>query len=229
MNLYMIVEGDRTETQVYPAWLGVLAPHMTRVDNPWNAVNNNYYLFSGSGIPSIYNHVANAVEDIINMDNIGIHYDYLLICLDSEGIDIPIVEAEVYSKLEERNIKLKNTELVVCVHKVCMESWFLGNRKFFKNNPQDPRFLRYIGFYNVSSSNPEDMTSLDSELTYAQFHYEYLRLMFRERGITYSKKNPGEVMSSSYLDQLIKRTEQTGDLKTFRAWYDFVLKCINKQ
>ena len=229
MNLYMIVEGDRTELQVYPEWLKILSPHIQRVSNPREAVNDNYYLFSGGGIPSIYNHIANAAEDIVNMDKEGVHYDYLLVCLDTEGEEVSTVESEVYAKLEEHGIELKNTELVVCVQKVCMESWFLGNRKFFKNNPQDPQLLRYIDFYNVYISNPEDMTSLDEEMTYAQFHYEYLRLMFRERNITYSKRNPGDVMTKSYLEQLVKRTEQTNDLRTFKKWYDFVQKYINKQ
>ena len=71
--------------------------------------------------------------------------------------------------------------------------------------------------------------SLDEEMTYAQFHFEYLRLMFRERNITYSKRNPGDVMTKSYLEQLVKRTEQTNDLMTFKKWYDFVQKYINKQ
>ena len=32
MNLYFLVEGRRTERWVYPAWLGYLLPHFTRVD-----------------------------------------------------------------------------------------------------------------------------------------------------------------------------------------------------
>ena len=31
MNLYMIVEGKKTETSVYPAWLSILAPNLQRV------------------------------------------------------------------------------------------------------------------------------------------------------------------------------------------------------
>lgn len=107
MNLYMIVEGDKTELQVYPEWLKLLSPHIHRVYTPHEAVNDNYYLFSGGGIPSIYHHIANAAEDIVALENKGIHYDYLLVCMDSEGQSVNDVEERVYSVLEERGIKIK--------------------------------------------------------------------------------------------------------------------------
>lgn len=229
MNLYMIVEGDKTELQVYPEWLKLLSPHINRVSTPQEAVNDNYYLFSGGGIPSIYHHIANAAEDIVALEDKGIHYDYLMVCMDSEGQSVNDVEERVYSVLEERGIEIKDTELVICVHKVCMETWFLGNRSVFKNNPQDPKLLSYVNFYNVGALNPEEMTAIDDELTYAQFHYKYLKLMFQERHMLYSKNNVTEVVKESYLAQLIRRVEETGDLRTFKKWYDFVQKYINKQ
>lgn len=64
MNAYVIVEGAQTETKVYPKWLEFIAPNIKRIDHISDFTDNNYYLFSGGGIPSIYNHVANAVEDI---------------------------------------------------------------------------------------------------------------------------------------------------------------------
>ena len=57
MNFYIVVEGDKTEMSVYPAWLTILAPTYTRIENAWEVNENNYYIFSGGGIPSIYTHV----------------------------------------------------------------------------------------------------------------------------------------------------------------------------
>ena len=68
---------------VYPAWLSILAPEYTKIDDAWKVGDNNYYIFSAGGIPSIYTHVKNAVMDINKINSTaGLHYDYLLVCLD---------------------------------------------------------------------------------------------------------------------------------------------------
>ena len=82
MNLYIIVEGEQTEMKVYPEWLHLLAPQLERVDDAWGIKtdSNSYYLFSAGGIPSIFNHVSNAVADIneINASS-DAKYDYLVV------------------------------------------------------------------------------------------------------------------------------------------------------
>ena len=35
MNIYIIVEGAETETKVYPEWLRLLVPDMSRIDDAW--------------------------------------------------------------------------------------------------------------------------------------------------------------------------------------------------
>ena len=85
MNLYIVVEGEQTETKVYPAWLQILVPQLHRIDDAWNLSENSdsYYLFSAGGIPSIYKHVSNAVADINEINACGKgKYDYLLMCID---------------------------------------------------------------------------------------------------------------------------------------------------
>ncbi len=73
MNVYIVVEGSQTEMQVYPAWLGILAPHLSRINNLDELTDNNYYLFTGGGIPSIFRHVSNAVADINSVNAGGAH------------------------------------------------------------------------------------------------------------------------------------------------------------
>lgn len=53
MNIYIIVEGERTETIVYPAWIiQLLAPKLKRIDDAWDVKGKRdcYYLFSAGGI-----------------------------------------------------------------------------------------------------------------------------------------------------------------------------------
>ena len=85
MNAYIVVEGEKTEMSVYPAWLSIIAPKMHRIDDARDLTNDSYYLFCGYGIPHIYRHVVNSVKDINEINSKGGNtYDYLMVCLDTE-------------------------------------------------------------------------------------------------------------------------------------------------
>lgn len=225
MNFYIVVEGDQTEMSVYPAWLSILAPTYTRIDNAWEVDENNYYIFSGGGIPSIFKHAKNAVLDINSINGKGgARYDYLLVCLDTEEESRDYILSKVIDELQANNVELQYAELVVFEHKVCMETWFLGNQGVFKNNPQNAEYLEYIKYFNVGRDNPEEMGNIDENrfATTAKFHLRYLKRMLEERNMTYSKNNTIAVQQQAYLQQLINRFEVTGHLATFGSWYEFV-------
>lgn len=225
MNCYIIVEGDKTEMSVYPAWLSLLAPSYTCIENAWDVNENNYYIFSGGGIPSIFTHVKNAVLDINSINNKGgARYDYLLVCLDTEMESRDYILKQIDYELKSHDVTLQDAKLIVFEHKVCMETWFLGNQAVFKDNPQNHDYLEYIKFYNVGSLNPEEMGNIDENRfsTTARFHIRYLKKMLEERNATYSKSNTVAVQQKSYLEQLIKRFEDTGHIATFGCWYEFV-------
>lgn len=189
MNLYIVVEGEQTETKVYPAWLQILVPQLHRIDDAWNLSENSdsYYLFSAGGIPSIYKHVSNAVADINEINACGKgKYDYLLMCIDVEEESRQYIEQKVQEQLKlDGNELSEPTKLVIFEHKICMES--------------------------------------DSCATKAQFHFQYLRLMFKERNMRYLKSNPGDVCKKGYLDKLIARYQETKHISSFGRWYDFIV------
>ena len=225
MNFYIVVEGDKTEMSVYPAWLSILAPAYSRIENAWDVNENNYYIFSAGGIPSIYDHVLNSVLDINSINSkAGPHYDCLLACLDTEEETREYHLNKIKEKMQSREISLIDAELVVFEHKVCMEAWFLGNQGVFKDNPQNAEYLEYIKYYNVGRDNPEVMGNMDENryATTAKFHLRYLKRMLEERNMTYSKNNTEDVQQRAYLLQLIKRYEETGHIATFGSWYEFV-------
>lgn len=225
MNFYIIVEGEKTEMSVYPAWLSLLAPAYTRIANFDDVNENNYYIFCGGGIPSIYTHVTNAVLDINEINSKGgPHYDYLLVCLDTEGENRDYIMQQIEKQLKSEGVSLQNAELVVFEQKVCMETWFLGNQSVFKENPQNPEYLDFIRYYNVGRDNPEEMGNMSEKkfTTTARFHVRYLKRMLEERNMTYSKNNTVDVQQSAYLQQLIKRYEETEHIATFGSWYEFV-------
>ena len=44
MNIYFLVEGNRTEKKIYPQWLTYLVPKLKRVKYHDEVTSNNYYL-----------------------------------------------------------------------------------------------------------------------------------------------------------------------------------------
>ncbi len=226
MNLYILVEGKQTEQQVYPEWLKHLSPKLERVKQ-YDLVNSNqYYLFSGNGYPSLLNHIENSIKDVNNHKV----FDYFIIVLDADDYSVDERKSEILNYIHRNNIVLnERVKLKIIVQNKCIESWFLANNKIFKKNPQDSELVKYIKHYDVSKHDPELMPKKqDYYGSVAHYHYKYLTLLFAEKQLRYTKNNPGEVMKSNYLTEIIRRSTKTGHLNSFT---DFVDLCgeINSQ
>jgi hypothetical protein len=244
MNFYFVFEG-KTEPIVYKKWLSVLLPDLTEVDS-FDAVNqNNYYYVSDMGVPSCYRVAANAIQDI----NAFPKYNYLVLFTDADRFTVAEKKAEadeqIKLELQDKPFKTlpENCQLEIIVQKVCIETWFLGNRNFFVRHPQNnPTLTQYIEYFDVSKSNPEDLASefvQDEEntkdifgyKTKALFHEGYLREIFKERSSAsnknfyYRKSTPREVQEKYYLEQLIARIDANSDhLLSFQEFIEFCLK-----
>jgi hypothetical protein len=226
MNIYFLVEGKRTERKVYPAWLAYLLPELQRVQSYDEVNKNNYYLFSGEGYPSIiYDHIPNAIEDIRSIGK----YNYFVVCLDAEESSVNDIREEVDSFLQSEKIEMGNTQMILIVQNRCIETWFLGNKKIYSRNPQNQPLLNYTRYYNVETDCPEKMGKYQNFNTHAQFHEAYLKALFEEKRISYSKRNPGAVLQEYYLQELRKRTEtQSEHLPSFQYFIEFC-KMIKSQ
>ncbi len=219
MNIYFLVEG-KTEAIVYPDWLAHLLPDFSRVKDAFDVRENNYFLFNGGGFPSLlHNHLRNTVEDINKINK----FDYLVICLDADDFSVEEREGEVLQFIENQSITLNNfTNLVIIVQNKCIKTWFLGNAKIFKQNPENEDLRNYIAFFDVSKQDPEQMYKPENyTATIAHFHEVYLKAMFQEHGLSYSKTNQREIQKKYYLDELILRNENTKHISTFGAFIDF--------
>lgn len=233
MNIYFLVEGAETEPKVYPKWLQHLLPSFQRVYTASQATSNNYYLFSGKGYERLLGTVLdNSIKDIILTNN----FDYLVICVDADNRTVEETISEVQTRIEEIKEKMKyttesneeiplelpaRTSLKIIVQNKCIETWFLGNRRTWTRNPQSKQLREYIEFYNVYELNPEDMGQINDTDTVSEFHYNYLKEILNEKGIKYTKNNPNDVKEKHYLDQLIKRQEETNHLQSFKTLIDF--------
>jgi hypothetical protein len=218
MNLYFLVEGRRTEKKIYPAWLKHLLPELTQVKHYNEVTLNNYYLISGEGYPSLYDYIITSIEEI----NESSKYHYFVVCLDAEENTVDELKDEIYEFIKAQKLVLKNTELVIIMQNRCIETWLLGNRKIYSKQPQHQPLLDYTRHYNVAEKDPEVMEKYHGFNTHAQFHESYLKALFAAKNISYSKRNPGDVLEAFYLEQLLKRiTDEPQHLMTFRDFINF--------
>ena len=243
MNFYFVFEG-KTEHIVYKEWLKILLPELSEVDVFDEVENNNYYYESDMGIPDCYNVVANAIQEI----NEHPQYDYLVLFVDADRYSVAERKAESFQFIAEKLNDVdkdyaykklpENCKLVVIVQKVCIETWFLGNRTFVSRNPESELLKKYMAYFDVNKENPEDLgadftqnkegtAQIFGYRTKALFHESYLREVFKERlqGIGYKKNRPREVQKETYLEQLIARTmDDETHLLSFQEFLTFCEK-----
>ncbi len=222
MNIYFLVEGRRTEKKIYPQWVSHLIPQLKEIRDPNLATKNNFFLFNGNGFPSILdNHLKNAVEELNELKK----FDYLVLCLDSDEVEVEERKTEVMRFIQKNEIALiEGCEFVLIILNRCIETWCLANRKVYKRQPKGENFRQYTEFYNVKNDDPELMGKLESYETHAQFHASYLTEMLAERNIRYTKNFPRGVVEEDYLNELVKRNSQNNHIQTFRSFIDFCTK-----
>lgn len=221
MNLYFVLEGEKTEVQLYPKWIEYVLPELSQVDFEKDVVNNHYYIFSGGGIPSIYNHTINAIKNI----NDNPVFDKLIVCLDGEEIGVERRLEIAERKILESGVQLsKKCDIVFVVQNVCIETWFLGNRRIVKRNPVNSNLNTFLNHYNVVNQDPELMDKMEGFRNKAHFHFSYLKEVFKEHNLRYSKANPKIVLERTYFDELMRRAEETSHLPTLRNLLDLLVE-----
>ncbi len=213
MSIYILVEGKRTELKVYPEWIKHINPDLTRVFDPFKATKNDYFIISGEGYPNLLvNHLPNALKDFKQNPN----FTKFILCLDSDDKEENILRDAIDKILLENKSYIDRTQAILIFQKRTIESWFLANRKIFKRNPSDENLRNYIEFFDVSNSDPSIMEKPNTfPGSIGDFHTKYLKLIFKERGIDYSKRNPGCVKDNHYFSELVARSRSTGHIKEF--------------
>lgn len=218
MNIYFLVEGRRTEKKVYPKWMSILVPELSEVKFAFEATLNNYYVFTGSGYPSLLNnHLRNTIIEVNELEK----YEYLVLCIDADDISIEERTKEVLDFMQSNSLSLNKASLVLIIQNRCIETWFLGNRKVYSKQPQSQLLREYNKFYNVQIKDPELMQMMKEHDTIGDFHHSYLKEMLQEKNIRYTKKNPNGVVEEHYLNELISRQEDTNHLLSFKSFLDF--------
>lgn len=219
MNLYFLVEGRSTEKKLYPKWLQYLIPKLQRVQFYDQVIQNNYYILSGNGYPSIIQDgIPNAIDQIKEVGK----YDYLVICLDADEDTVEDRKQVILDFVAQENIELGQIKLKIIIQNRCIETWLLGNNKIFDSRqPLQSPLSDYAQYYDVSQNDPKELGSFDRG-NHADFHYAYLQAIFQAKKTNYSKTKPRIAQEDYYLEQLIKRVQQQNShLKSFQEFIKF--------
>ena len=120
---------------------------------------------------------------------------------------------------------------MIIVQNRCIETWFLGNRRVVRKNPHSPVLRGYLQHYNVMVDDPELMGLHPAFTRHAQFHASYIKEIFQERQLHYSKKFPGPVLEGAFLDQLRRRVAREpthlASLRTLLQFLDDLNACLD--
>lgn len=208
MNLYCLVEGRRTEKKVYRSWINHVFPFLSEADRIEDVIGNNFYIISGNGYPSYISRIQASLQDIVHHGQ----FDKFLICIDAEQFSVADKRKEILDLMDSDSL-FEGTNIII--HNCCIESWLLGHTKMLRRHPHSETLIQFKEFFDVSKQNPEDMDCPPEYDTRAQFHFQYLKEMLFERGMSYTKNNPGVVQNKDYLRALVIRYERTGHLATF--------------
>jgi hypothetical protein len=240
VNLLFLVEGKKTETRVYRAWLRYLFPHLSFVLRLEDITENTCLIISGNGIqamfskPKIEGGLAPFEACLNNIKNFG-NIDHFFICIDSEEYSYSDRYNEVKTKLDDAkpiyNIDEAKTEIHIIIQYHCFETWALGNAEI--PNRCIPKkfgstlFTDLQAHYDVLLNDPETMPHLKSIhgeyfSTNARFHKHYMAKYAEHFGLRYSSKNPRLVEENWYLDALKMRCQSTSHLSSLKLFLDTI-------
>jgi len=202
--LYVVVEGRRTEPKLYRAWLPLLLPEYQAVRRIEDARQKTYFVVAGEGYPSYKRRIRAAVKDVADP---GSSFTHLMVCVDAEELACAERQRELQALVDSEGC-VTPTRFIVA--NCCIESWLLGNRKVVRHTPGSAELRRLMALYNVRDHDPERMPNHGSH-TRAVFHGEYLRAVFAERDLHFSKERPGLAGEPAYFAEMRKRTSESTD------------------
>lgn|GEM_PF-1194562 len=218
MSLYIVVEGRRTEPRLLRGWLPKLAPGYSPAARVEDVGAQSYFVVPGRGYPSYGERIRAAAEDIRQFPK----FSWLVVMVDAEDVDASARRAEVQKTIDESGCPISSAILVA---DCCVETWLLGNRTMVRPKPSTAALQAHFAHYNVRDDDPERMPIRLGYGSRAQYHCDYLRAVFVERNMSFTKNHPGDAATPAYLDKLRARTtftdSQGSHLASFREVIEF--------
>lgn len=225
MNYYFLLEDEKSFIKVLPKWLSYMGFSNDRVPDISFVTKNCYVLQSGQGVTQLITQVLFQTIDTLIQNPKTI--DELIVILDSEEYDTNYRKDQVLGIINEyigkKGLVIDfSYKVFVCNH--CFETWLLGNGTLYPQIRPDDDFRQYYDTYNIQLYDPEKMRPPeDVDETIAIYHFHYLHEMCRHNKIRYSKKNPMNLATKEYFQEIIVRISTTNDLPSFLEFYSYFL------
>lgn len=214
MNVYVLVEGEHTEIEVYKAWIPLINPQLSYARSLDDVDENKFMLFAGFGYPGYLDRIVGAIDTV----NSNLSIDRLVIAVDSEDLSLDEKLNELNNLLDIHKCRV---EVKLVIQHFCIETWALGNRLLLGRNIQDYELRKYKQIFDISTEDPERLPDYPPKnINRAQFAFRYLVLAIREKyhKLVYSKRKPLVLTHPKYLEQLKKRFHETGHIASFEMF-----------
>ncbi len=216
MNLYFLLEGKRTEPQLYRRWLAHALPELRKVRYASELTDGGFVLRSAGGYPRILERIRDSVEEV---ESAGVRLDQFFVCLDAEEESYDERYATVARHLQKLDPPFS---FAVIVQNCCIETWLLGNRSLLKPPPKTDELRKLRAYYDVSHEDPEKMPARPGYATRALFHHDYLKSILRDLNtgrarerIRGTKRRVGYFGQPAHFRALVERRDETGHLSSF--------------
>lgn len=214
MNLYFLVEGKRTEPQLYRRWLRVFFPDHREVTHASELDGRSFRIRSAGGYPAILQRLQESCDEVRSS---GRSIDRFFLCLDAEDESYQARYQEASQAIQRLSPAFP---FVVVIQDCCVETWLLGNRSLTRRPPKTPELQELRADYDVHQRDPELLPQAEGFATRARFHLHYLKAILQNYGDTnfplnYSKNDVGYFGRPEALKALIDRHDETGHLRSF--------------
>ncbi len=208
---------------LYPKWLSYSLPDYTQYAKPEDAQTggNGYYLISGYGIPSIYDHIRDAIATIQAAGS----YDLFVVSLDAEDESFAVRYAEIEEQIARHTLP-EGCQSFIVVQDCCIETWLLSNATAITNPPPNNcNAAAFFDHYDVTENDPELLPKPEGERgSRAKYHTKYLKgVLTACVGRGYVKGRSGPYCDEAYWQGMCGRLDSHPQhMNSFRRFVNFL-------
>ena len=232
MNLYFLVEGNKTEYLFYPKLIKHFLPYYSQIYSNEDFSQNNFLVFRGGGNPSVFTKMENALADILDHNKRlpERKIDYFFIVIDSDKYySYDSAHQSINSRIQKHQSTINEAKIqfVPIIQRECIESWFLGNPYIFPGTI-DVELKKFVDYFDVRINDPELLRSPTKDYTHGQYVQQYLQQVGFSNGWIYTKSKIDAVSTDDCIEAILHRGESLNQLHNFVNLID-ILKCIEKE
>ncbi len=214
MNFYFLVEGKRSESQLYRRWLSITFPDHSEVAHAAELDGRSFRIRSAGGYPAVLQRLRESCDEVASS---GRRLDRFFLCLDAEEDSY----ADRYREASAAFQRLSPSfPFVVIVQDCCVETWLLGDRGLTRRPARTFELRALRETYDVNLEDPEMLPGDPGFATRARFHQHYLKTILRDHdegnfSLNYTKSDVGYFGRPGAFKALASRHDETGHLQSF--------------